>query len=104
MPEKDTRIDPRDTLKLLDKLSELGFDDEAFWRLHHFRDRKHETINSFRRFCKSIQAFQRDGNNQRVHERLDFVLMHHKTENVSSGRTKIFSDLAEAAFEKIPKK
>ena len=33
-------MDPKQTLALLDELERLGFMDEAFWRLHHFRGKK----------------------------------------------------------------
>ena len=38
-------MDPKQTLALLDELELLGFMDEAFWRLHHFRGKKRVTIN-----------------------------------------------------------
>jgi len=31
---------PEETLKLLDELEKFGFNDDAFWRLHHWRERR----------------------------------------------------------------
>jgi len=82
----------------------LGFNDEVFWHLHHFRDARHETIVSFRKYCSAHQAFQKNGNNQLVHERLKFVLTHYRELNLSRGQTQVFINLAEKAFLAIPKK
>jgi len=98
---EEIRIDPRRTLDLLNELQKLRFNDEAFWRLHHFRQRKKPkkaTIASFRAYCEKTSAFLVDGTNERVHRRLAFVL-----ENFSKPYSrKSFVDLAEAAFDKIP--
>jgi len=104
MPAKRTEVDPKDTLKLLDQMEALGFNDDAFWLLHHFRERKHETIGSFRRYCSDHQAFQKNGNNQLVHERLKFVSTCYQELNLSPGQTQDFVKLAEEAFLVIPKK
>src|SRR5260370_15530232 len=70
----EMEVDPKRTLALLDELQKLGFNDEAFWRLHHFRHRKRETIARFPAYCEKTSAFLPDGANERVHRRLAFVL------------------------------
>jgi len=97
------KMDTMQTLKLLDNLCELGFNDEAFWRLHHFRRRnKNETIASFRGRCKHTLAFRPAGTNASVHERLYFVLKTYRERGLPPGQTKVFIDLAETAFVEIP--
>jgi hypothetical protein len=96
-------MDTMQTLALLDKLTNLGFNDEAFWRLHHFRQQnKKESIASFRRYCKKTSTFRREGPNGRVHERLVFVLNKYREHYLPHGQTNIFIGLAEAAFDEIP--
>jgi hypothetical protein len=68
-------MDPVETIRLLDVLEGLGFTDEAFRLLHHFRlaDRK-ATINRHRRYCEGHETFAVDGNNELVQLRLKLVL------------------------------
>jgi uracil-DNA glycosylase len=96
--KNEMEMDPKRTLPLLDELQKLGFDDEAFWRLHHFRHRKRETIARFRAYCEKSSAFLPDGANERVHRRLAFVLETYR----QPGNTKNLIMLADAAFDKIP--
>ena len=97
--EKDTGMDPRQTLKLLDELQKLGFSGEAFGRLHHHRlNNQMEPIARFRAYCGKTSKFIPDSNNERVYQRLRFVL------NAWSepDNTNDFTILANAAFEAIP--
>ena len=100
------RWTPKRTLELLDELNELGFNDEAFWRLHHFRHRKKETIASFRSYCEKLceknSAFMPAGTNERVHERLALVLKTYRERGLPPGQTKVLIDLADTAFVEIP--
>jgi hypothetical protein len=91
-------VDPKRTLALLDELQRLGFNDEAFWRLHHFRRRTRETIGRHRAYCEKTSAFLPDGTNERVQRRLAFVLETYR----EPGNTKNLIMLADAAFDKIP--
>ena len=97
------------TLELLDALKELGFNDESFWRLHHFREsNKNETIARFRQYCEKqnlkSSEFEPNGTNESVCERLDFVLKTYKALGLSFGQTMVFAALAEASFFGIPRR
>ena len=95
------------TLEILDRLIAIGFDDEAFWRTHHFRARGHkETVASFRGYCVKMMAqgsvFQAGGTNEKVHLRLKFILKTYEELGLSPGQKKVFPALAEAAYFGIP--
>ena len=63
--------DPKGTVQLLHDLGELGFDDDAFYRLHHKREvRIRETIGGFGKYCLDTKRFQKGGTNYFVHWRL----------------------------------
>jgi len=63
--------DPKGTVRLLDDLCKLGFDDEAFWRLHHKKEvGKKETIRGFRKYCVGTRRFREFDTNCFVHRRL----------------------------------
>ena len=95
-----TTMNPRETLELLDRMERLGFNDEAFWRLHHRRKNGiHEKISSFRKYAKATGAFRLDGNNHLVHKRLELVLNWSEGRAPKSGRT--FEGLAEDAWSEI---
>jgi hypothetical protein len=91
-------IDPKGTVQLLDDLCKLGFDDEAFWPLHHKKEGGvRETISGFRKYCLDIRRFQKGGTNYFVHWRL-FSLLRARL----SGSTGAFETLAEDAYQQIP--
>jgi len=95
------------TLELLDELTARGFDDSAFWRLHHFRLRKvRETIASHRAYCKKIalnsNQFQDDSENTLVQRRLAWVLAKYEKSGKPNGDTSFFHELADAAFKGLP--
>ena len=95
-------MDPTETIKLLDELEGLGFTDEAFQTLHHFRTRGgRPTVNDHRRYCSEHIKFASDGNNERVQRRLTLVLDAYRS-GFSSGSPEVFVALAEAAFKEIP--
>jgi len=56
-------MDLKETIRLLDELQGLGFTDDAFSLLHHFRlvGRK-ATINRHRKYCEGHETFAVDGN------------------------------------------
>jgi hypothetical protein len=94
-------MNPKQTLACLDELQQLGFTDEAFWRVHHFREKeRRETINGFRSYCEKTDLFHDDGNNERVHKRLEMILTHYKAYH--SGNRVMFTRLADAAYCMIP--
>jgi hypothetical protein len=101
--------DPKQTIAYLDELEELGFTNEAFWRLHHFRDKgRHDTIQSHRRYCEKTESFHEDETNERVQIRLEIVLKHFKQYYADPVRAdgtsaaKIFPLLADAAYTLVP--
>ena len=58
---------PRDTLRLLDELQKLGFLDEHFAKVHHWRKKKKsENIASHRGYCERVGSFLPDQDNERV--------------------------------------
>jgi hypothetical protein len=93
---------PSNALVMLAELKNLGFNDEAFWRVHHFRENsKKERINQFSAYCERKSQFQLGGTNERVHRRLKFVLTEYRELNLPPNQTTVFIDLAEKAFVKI---
>lgn len=91
-------VNPKATLELLDDLEKLGLTNEAFQKLHHLKD----TIHGFRKWCEKKSSFVAGGNNERVHERLKYVLERYRERGLPPGKTEVFSELAERAFVKIP--
>jgi hypothetical protein len=68
-------MNPQRTVVLLDELETLGFTNEAFWRLHHFREKdKRDTIHSHKSYCERIGSFKDGDDNERVQVRLEKVL------------------------------
>jgi hypothetical protein len=100
-------MDPKESIRLLDVLERLGFTNDAFWRLHHFRiEGRKPTINAHRKYCAGISFFA-DGStngltNGLVQERLKLVLQAYRGGGFKSGKAKVFAALAEAAFLDMP--
>jgi hypothetical protein len=94
---------PQRTLDLLDELQRLGFDDEAFWRLHHFRlkDCK-DTIQEHRDYVEKQSSLRDNDSNEEVQRRLELVLNAYRLGGFKSGRQSVFAALADAAFYEIP--
>ena len=105
---------PKQTIAYLDELQTLGFTDEAFWRIHHFREKgEKESINGHRSYCEVTDSFQDGRTNERVQIRLEIVLTYFKryfSGNAASGLMparrgefeKTFIKLAEAAYTLVP--
>jgi hypothetical protein len=96
---------PRETLSLLGELESIGFTDEAFRLLHHFRRRTNNhrlTIAAFRSYCEKTSAFRPDHNNERVQRRLRMVFDNYRQAGFGLGQADKFKSLAEAAFLEIP--
>jgi hypothetical protein len=94
---------PKKSLDLLQRLSEIGFTDEAFARLHHFRlkDRK-ASIAEHLHYLAKTTTFQDDGENERVQRRLELVLKAYQAGGFVSGDAGVFAALADAAFSELP--
>lgn len=94
--------DPEDTIKLLDWLEEKKFSDDAFWRVHHFRDRK-PTIEHHRAYCEKLSKkhgrFLLDRENSFVQRRLQMVL--NEYESNPQSKPSDFIRLAEDAWKKL---
>jgi hypothetical protein len=108
-------MNPKQTIAYLKKLRKLGFTNEAFCRLHHFREKdRKETINSHRSYCEKRDSFDGDdGSNQRVQIRLGIVLKYFREyyagnpamEVLPLGQgevREIFVRLADAAYVLVP--
>lgn len=94
--------DPQGTLELLDKLVGLGFDDEAFWRVHHWREKgDRETIRHHADYCRGRSSFRTEAN-PLVQRRLRLVLDAYRKGGFSSRRPEVFTYLAEAAYAELP--
>jgi hypothetical protein len=91
--------DPKRTVRLLDELEFLGFNDRAFSLIHHFPD---ETIARHRDYCMKVQAFQADGSNERVQRRLELVLRTYWAGGFRSGKAEVWEALSKAAVAEIP--
>jgi hypothetical protein len=94
---------PERTIELLDQLEALGFDDQAFARLHHFRLKgRRPTISAHRLYCDATSSFQDAGENELVQRRLELVLKAYRSGVFKSGRPEVFGALADAAFHELP--
>src|SRR5260370_6245753 len=84
-----TMRNPKQTIAYLNELQTLGFTDEAFWRIHHFREKgEKESINGHRSYCQVRDSFLDEGTNERVQIRLEIVLTYFKryfSGNTASG-------------------
>jgi hypothetical protein len=88
--------DPRDCRRTMDTLRVMGFGEDAFRLLHHQRG----SIARFYSYCGGVQQFEEDGNNHRVHQRLDYVLLSCPAGAPPKGKS--FQTLAEEAFRLVP--
>lgn len=96
---------PRRTIDLLVELDKLGFPEEAFSRLHHFRlEGKKESIASHRKYCDTHDTFVTDGDNERTQQRLEMVLNAYQGGGFRSGKSSVFIALADAVFYELPPK
>lgn len=92
---------PQQTIAYLDELQTLGFTDEAFWRIHHFREKgKQHPISAHRAYCEKTDSFRDDDNNERVQLRLGIILKYFN--EYYEGNPAIFTELADAAYMLVP--
>jgi hypothetical protein len=95
------------SLDLLNELESLGFNDEAFWRLHHFRTRgDKDTVQLHRDYLtKQLAAgatLRDNDSNEEVQRRMQLVLDWYKRGAFNSDPAGVFAGLAEVAFELVP--
>ena len=94
---------PQRTLQLLDELQSLGFDDEAFSRLHHFRLKgRKDNIEAHRRYVVERGNLIDGDSNDEVQRRLEIVLNAYRGGGFASGSPFVFAYLADAAFAELP--
>lgn len=95
-------INPKRTLEILIKLERLGLTDKVFWKIHH---RTREPISRFRAYCENGPSeFQLGGTNERVHQRLEFILKNYRSKGSHLADAQELVALAEAALKAIPMK
>ena len=69
---------PKDTIRIIDQLVDLGLlDERTFKHMHHFGG----SLSTFQKYCSKISSFQHDSENYRLHEKLRNLL-----DSRSSGR------------------
>ena len=98
-------VDPKTTVLLLDELEELGFHNDAFAALHHFKEKgRADNIAEHRAFCIETDGFEDESANARIQQRLTLVLTAYKLGGFQSGKPEVFRCLAEAAYNEITSK
>ena len=65
---------PKETVKLIERLVSLQLLDETSFRLMHHRG---DSIAGFSRYCQTVKTFIRDGANYKLHEELAKMLDGH---------------------------
>jgi hypothetical protein len=84
-----------DVRRTIERLTGMGFKNDAFKTLHHLKG----TINTFTNYSRG-RSFILDGNNHRVHQRLTYVLLSCPAGAPPKGKS--FQALAKEAFRLIP--
>jgi hypothetical protein len=94
-------MDPKKTIRLLDVLQGLGFSDEAFRLIHHFRlVGRNATINRHRRYCEGLETFADGGTNELVQRRLKLVLQGTRQEGSRPAKRKFLWPLPMRPFRR----
>jgi hypothetical protein len=94
---------PSFTIMVLDELEPLGFNDESFSALHHFREKGRKTsISAHRDYCEQTEKFDENGANLRVQQRLGLVFKAYALGGFESKSSGVFLALSEAAYIEIP--
>src|SRR5271165_1908125 len=91
--------DPKECGETIDALRAIGFFDDggnAFKQLHH----QGGSATRFSTYSKSVEQFEEDGNNHRVHQRLMYVLL--SCPGGAPPKGKSFQTLAGEAYQQIP--
>ncbi len=98
-------LDPKATVLLLDELEDLGFNNEAFAALYHFKEKgRADTIAEHRAYCMEQTGFEDGSLDARVQQRLSLVLNAYKLGGFQSRKADVFRCLAEAAHKEISSK
>ena len=98
-------IDPKVTVELLDNLEDLGFNNDAFAALYHFKEKgRADTIAEHRAYCIENESFPDESLDARVQQRLSLVLNAYKLGGFKSRKPEVFRCLAEAAHSEITSK
>ncbi len=100
-PVHKSRVKPQETLELIRKLRHhFQFQEEDFELFHHWGARG--KLNTFVDYCNEDEKrlFQLNGNNHRLHLRLEYALV--CCQNGKLDRGKSFTHLAKEAFKKFP--
>jgi hypothetical protein len=98
-------VDTNTTILLLDELEELGFNNDAFAALHHFKEKgRADNIAEYRAFCIETDSFQDGSANARIQQRLKLVLTAYQLGGFQSGKPEVFRCLAEAAYNETKSK
>ena len=99
----------KQTIAYLEKLQALGFTNEAFGKIHHFRKKaRKETIQGHRAYCAKMKTdtFYDDQNNERVQIRLEMILRcfkeYHQKASTTKDIDKLFVRLADAVYVLVP--
>ena len=99
----------KQTIAYLEQLQMLGFTNEAFGQIHHFREKgRKETIQGHRAYCEKMKTdyFDDDQNNERVQIRLEMILRcfkkYHQKASANKDIDKLFVHLADAAYVLVP--
>jgi hypothetical protein len=96
MEARKASRDSVDCRRTINTLQAMGFSDDAFRRLH----RQGSRMADFYGYSKTVQRFEDDKNNHRVHQRLRHVLLSCPNSTLPMGKS--FLALAEDAFKLIP--
>ena len=96
-------MDAKLALPLLDEFEKLGFGDDAFAQVHHFRaEGRRETIGGFRRYCMDTATFIDGDNNERTYHRLEKILAAYRTSKRPATDREFFRIVADNWFKNLP--
>ena len=102
---KSSRPLKADTGKLIDELCALGFTDEAYGALHHFRvlRKRRDTMAEHLKYLDDLATdfLQLNKGNHQVQLRLERVLRKFRERGLPAGDPKVFVPLAEEAWNAI---
>lgn len=102
-PRKSSAAVPAETLRLLDELQSIGFDNQSFSILHHVED---ESLTKYRSYCERQQAagakFLQNASNEHVQLRLAMVLGAFRGGDFPPGVPAVLECLARAAVAALP--
>jgi hypothetical protein len=96
-------MDAKLTLPLLDEFEKLGFGDDAFAQVHHFRaEGRRETISGFRKYCLETDNFIDGQNNERTYRRLEKIVAAYQASKRPATDHEFFRIVADNWFRNLP--